>query len=212
MANSQLHGPIARMPEAIVGPSVKAVATTIALRPKPRPCKPPRINGANQRGIHTHNTTGAEALQHARRQQAGQRPRTRAEQRCRREQHKTSEVDPVVTDDFAKRGERQKGCDHRNLVDIHYPDDFGWAGMKIGCYCWESDVRDRRVERGHRKRGKNGSGRAHLRRCAGRPLIATGPFAEIVSVDIRKALQYGFVERIGSGKQAPLCMTRMRLL
>jgi len=41
MANSQLQGPIARMPEAIVGPSVKAVATTIALRPKPRPCKRP---------------------------------------------------------------------------------------------------------------------------------------------------------------------------
>src|SRR5882724_11265896 len=39
----------------------------------------PWINEANQRRIHTHNTTGAEALQHARRQQAGQRPRTRAE-------------------------------------------------------------------------------------------------------------------------------------
>ena len=40
-ANSQVHGPIARMPEATVGPSVKAVATTSALYPKPRPSKRP---------------------------------------------------------------------------------------------------------------------------------------------------------------------------
>src|SRR6266404_735786 len=40
-ANSQLHGPIARMPEATVGPSVNAVATTSALYPKPRPCERP---------------------------------------------------------------------------------------------------------------------------------------------------------------------------
>ena len=37
MANSQGHVPIARMPEAMVGPSVNAVATTSALWPKPRP-------------------------------------------------------------------------------------------------------------------------------------------------------------------------------
>ncbi len=39
--NSQPQGPTARMREAIVGPSVKAVATTIALYPKPRPCRRP---------------------------------------------------------------------------------------------------------------------------------------------------------------------------
>ena len=36
-ANSQGHGPKARMLDAIVGPSVKAVPTTIALWPRPRP-------------------------------------------------------------------------------------------------------------------------------------------------------------------------------
>jgi hypothetical protein len=42
---------------------------------------------------------------------------------------------------------------------------------------------------------------AHLRRCAGRPLIAIGPFAEIVSVDIRKALQCKDVARIRPGSR-----------
>ena len=41
MANSQVQGPIARRPEATVGPRVKAVATTSALSPKPRPSRRP---------------------------------------------------------------------------------------------------------------------------------------------------------------------------
>ncbi|MGY4593782.1 hypothetical protein ACVWXL_001528 [Bradyrhizobium sp. GM22.5] len=36
-ANSHGHGPSARIAEAIEGPKVKAVATTSALWPKPRP-------------------------------------------------------------------------------------------------------------------------------------------------------------------------------
>jgi hypothetical protein len=64
----------------------------------------------------------------------------------------------VVTDDLAERCQRQKGCDHRNLVDIHDPDDFGWAGVKIGSDCREGDVCDRRIERGHREGGENCSG------------------------------------------------------
>ena len=39
IANSQGHGPSARMPEAMVGPSVVAIATTSALEPKPRPSR-----------------------------------------------------------------------------------------------------------------------------------------------------------------------------
>src|SRR5882757_5507160 len=64
----------------------------------------------------------------------------------------------MVTDDLAKRGERQECRHHGNLVDIHHPDDIGWTSMKIGGYSRESDVRDRRIERGHRKGGENGSG------------------------------------------------------
>jgi len=59
---------------------------------------------------------------------------------------------------LAKRRQRQMGCGHRDLVNVHYPDEFGWAGVKIGCYCGESDVRDCRIERGHREGGENGSG------------------------------------------------------
>jgi hypothetical protein len=51
----------------------------------------------------------------------------------------------VATDNLAKHGERQKRCDHGNLVDIHHPDDIGWISMKIGGYSGESVVRDRRI-------------------------------------------------------------------
>ena len=40
-AKSHGHGPIARIAEAIDGPKVKAVATTSALWPNPRPCMRP---------------------------------------------------------------------------------------------------------------------------------------------------------------------------
>ena len=93
----------------------------------------------------------------------------------------------MVTDDLAKRCERQKGCDHRNLVDIHYQDHFGWAGVKVGCYCGRAmfaiAVSSEAIARAVKM-----AAAAHRRRCAGRPLIATGPSAEIVSIDIRKAL------------------------
>ena len=35
--NSQGHGPTARIPEAMVGPSAREAETTMALRPMPRP-------------------------------------------------------------------------------------------------------------------------------------------------------------------------------
>jgi hypothetical protein len=41
---------------------------------------------------------------------------------------------------------------------------------------------------------------AHLRRSAGRPSIATDRFAEIVSVDIRKALRFNFELSGGVGQ------------
>ncbi len=115
----------------------------------------PRINETNQRRIHTHDAAGAQTLQHARHQQAGQRPGAGAGQRRHGEQHETCEINPAVTDDFAKRCERQQRCHQGNLVDVHHPDDVGGADMQIGRDSGKSDVGDRGIERRHRQRGEN---------------------------------------------------------
>ena len=95
----------------------------------------------------------------------------------------------MVADDFAKRCERQQRCHQSNLIDIHHPDDIGWADMQISSNSGESDVRDRGVERRHRK--LKIAAAAQLRRSAGRLSIAAGLSAAIVSVDIRKGFQSG---------------------
>ena len=112
----------------------------------------------------------------------------------------------MVTDDLAKRCHRQKGCDHRNLVDVHYPDDFGWAGVKIGSDCWEGDVCDRRIERGHSEGGENCSGGPSTGVLPVGPLTATGPSAEIIyHVDILKSSPtVGDVVGIRARQQATL--------
>jgi hypothetical protein len=68
----------------------------------------PRIKVANQRRIHTHNPSGAEALQHPGRQQSRQRPCARAEKRGQRKQQQAYEVNPMVSVDLAKCGERKR--------------------------------------------------------------------------------------------------------
>ena len=154
-ANSQGHGPSARMPEAMVGPSVKAVATTMRVVTEAAALQVPGIDETNQRRIHAHDAAGAEALQHARSQQAGQRPRAGAGERGQREQQKSREVDPAVTDDFAERRERQQRRHQRDLIDVHHPDDVGRPDMQVGRDGGKCHVGDRGIERGHGQRGEN---------------------------------------------------------
>ena len=63
-----------------VGPRVKAVATTNALWPRPRPCRRLGIHEPHQRDIHGHDAAGAQPLQRACDQQGWQRPGQRAAQ------------------------------------------------------------------------------------------------------------------------------------
>ncbi len=149
-ANSQVHGPNARMAEAIVGPKVNAVATTSALWPKPRPSSRLGIDEADQRRVHAHDAAGAEPLQRAGDQQARQRPGQRAAERCQREQDQSAEIDALVADDLAERAERQQRRHQRDLVDVDDPDHIGRADVKIGGNGGQRDIGDRGVERGHR--------------------------------------------------------------
>jgi len=52
-------------------------------------------------------------------------------ERRNREQQETAEIDPFVTDDLAKRAERQQRCNQRDLIHIDDPDRLRRADMKI---------------------------------------------------------------------------------
>jgi hypothetical protein len=107
------------MPDAIVGPSVKADHAAW-------------IDETNQCGVDAHDAAGAEALQRPGDQQAVQRPRHGAAQRGQCEQQQAAEIDALVADDFAERAKRQQRCDQRDLIHVHHPDHVGRADMKVG--------------------------------------------------------------------------------
>ena len=114
-----------------------------------------RVDEADQRRVYAHDAAGAQPLQRPRRRQAGQRPCEGAAKRGQREQQQAAEIDPPMADDFAERAERQQRRDQRDLVDIDHPDHVGRADMEVGGDGGQRNVRDRRIQRGHRQRGKD---------------------------------------------------------
>ncbi len=111
-----------------------------------------RIDEADQRAVDAHHAAGAKSLQRARHQQALERPRAGAGQRCQREQHQSGEINPLVADDLAERAERQQRRHQHDLVDIDDPDHVGRADVQVGRNGGQRDIGNRRVERSHRKR------------------------------------------------------------
>ena len=118
-----------------------------------------RVDEADQRRVDAHDAARAQPLQRPRRRQAGQRPCERAAKRGQREQQQAAKIDPPMADDFAERAERQQRGDQRDLVDIDHPDHLGRTDLEVGGDGRQRDVRDRRVQRSHRQRGKDRSDR-----------------------------------------------------
>jgi hypothetical protein len=113
------------------------------------------VDKADQRSVHAHDAAGAQSLQRAGRGQAGQRPCQGAAKRGQREQHEASDVDALVTDDFAERPEREQRRNQCDLIDVDHPDRIGRADAKIGSDGGKGNVGDRRIQRSHRQRGED---------------------------------------------------------
>jgi len=113
------------------------------------------VDDADQRGVHGHDAAGPQTLQRAGNEQTWQRPGQRAAERRQREQHEAAEIDALMADDLAERAERQQGRDQCDLVDVDHPDRFGRADVEVGRDRRQRDVRNRRIERGHRQRGED---------------------------------------------------------
>ena len=114
-----------------------------------------RVDEADQRRIDAHDAACAQPLQRPSRRQAWQRPRERAAKRGQREQQQAAKVDPAMSDDFAERAEWQQRRHQRDLVDIDDPDHLGRADLQVSGDGRQRDVRNRRIQRGHRQRGKD---------------------------------------------------------
>jgi hypothetical protein len=159
------------MPAATVGPAVVAVRHHKRVVAEAAAEQVARIDKADQRAVDAHHAAGAKPLQRARHQQALQRPRAGAGERCQREQRQAAEIDALVADDLAERAERQNCCHQCDLVDIDDPDDIRRADAQVGGDGGQRDIGNRGVERGHGKRGEdreNGPSSALGRQTVGR--------------------------------------------
>ena len=114
-----------------------------------------RIGRTHERRVHAHDAGGADALEHARGNQQGQRSPGRAAHRTKRKQHQPRDVDAFVADPIAKCCERQQKDGDRQLIRVDHPDRRCGRRAELMGDDRQRDVGDCSVEHRHGERQPN---------------------------------------------------------
>jgi hypothetical protein len=106
----------------------------------------------HQRGVDAHDAGRADALENARANQPAEAIRQRAAERSDREQREAGDVDPAITEAFAKRRERQQQDSDRQLIGVDDPDRRRGRRPDFLADRRQRDVGDCAVEHRHGQR------------------------------------------------------------
>ena len=161
-ANSHGQCAIARISEATVGADREARAHDERVEPDAATEPFDGIDRTDQRDVGRHDGRGAEALDHARHDQARQRPGDRAEQRRDREQGDAGKMHAALPEALAERRERKQRRHQPELVGVDDPHGRVGRHAEIDRDRRQRRVRDRRIER----RERDGAQHRGHRACA----------------------------------------------